>query len=114
VRRLAAPFTLSLLLLAAAAVSQAETAEPVSSRCRKDALDAWYCAKDPRGVAVVDGLGKVACAAGQCVRVGDEWHCSSLSGGAAVAGPGGLRCDGGCQAPRAVDCDLNSGPAREN
>jgi hypothetical protein len=82
-----------------------DAAPPSQPRCRKDALESWYCAKDPRGVAVLDNLGKVVCSPGRCVEAEDEWWCSGLSGGGAALSPRGPVCEGGCSAPRAVDCE---------
>ena len=101
-----------LALLAAAALLAvvAADAESPQRRCQKDALDAWYCAADEKGVAVVDNLGVVLCAPGECVEVDDEWHCSSVSGGQAAATTDGPICEGSCRAPRAVDCSRGMGP----
>jgi hypothetical protein len=78
---------------------------PAQPRCAKDALDAWYCAVDARGVAVRDNLGVVLCSPGRCVEVDDEWQCSAVSGGGAAHTPDGPVCEGGCRSPRAVDCE---------
>jgi hypothetical protein len=94
------------LLAAGAAAAQQSPA----GRCIQDALGAWYCASDPRGSAQVDNLGAVVCAPGRCVEVGDEWECSSVSGGGAERTPDGPVCEGGCRAPRSVDCELG-GPS---
>ena len=85
-------------------------AESPRSRCARDALGQWSCAKDEQGVAVLDNLGEVACAPGRCVEVGDEWQCSAVSGGGAERTPDGPVCEGGCRTPRAVDCERGMGP----
>ena len=85
-------------------------AEPPRGRCQSDALQQWYCAKDPKGVAVIDNLGAVVCAAGRCVEVEDELQCSAVSGGGAELTPDGPVCEGGCRAPRAIDCERGMGP----
>jgi hypothetical protein len=89
------------LLIAFAASAQ----EGSRARCRQDALEQWYCPSDGKGVAVVDNLGSVVCAAGSCVQVEDEWQCSAQSGGKAELTPDGPVCDGGCRSPRAADCE---------
>ena len=86
-------------------------AEPPRGRCLQDALEHWYCAKDPKGVAVIDNLGAVVCAPGRCVEVDDELHCSSVSDGGAELTPDGPACEGGCRAPRAIDCERGMGPS---
>jgi hypothetical protein len=96
---------LALLAGATLLVSGAAVAEAPQRRCVMDALENWYCAADEKGVAVLDNLGVVQCAPGACVEVEDEWQCSTVSGGGAVLTPDGPICDGGCRAPRAVDCD---------
>jgi hypothetical protein len=77
-------------------------------RCKRDALEQWYCASDPRGTAVVDPLGRVVCAPGDCVKQdkeGDGWLCSQQLQGKAVATPEGVVCDGGeCRAPESTAC----------
>jgi hypothetical protein len=97
----------ALLVLLACGVANAGT--PTLS-CQKDALGQWYCAADPKGVAVLDHLGKVMCSPGRCIEVGDEWQCSAVSGGGARRTPDGPVCEGGCRAPRAVDCERGPGP----
>jgi hypothetical protein len=81
---------------------------PPAGRCLQDALERWFCASDPNGSAVVDNLGAVVCAPGRCVEIDDDWECASLSGGGAERTPEGAVCEGGCRAPRAVDCELGS------
>ena len=76
-----------------------------AERCLKNALEHWFCASDPEGVAVIDNLGSVACAAGGCVEADDEWHCSMVAGGKAELTPEGPVCEGGCRSPRAADCE---------
>jgi hypothetical protein len=88
----------------------AADAEVPQRQCQKDALDQWFCAADPRGVALLDNLGKVVCSPGRCIEVGDEWQCSAVSGGGAQQTPDGPVCAGGCRAPRAVDCERGMGP----
>jgi hypothetical protein len=95
---------LLILLVAGAAAAQPAPA----GRCRRDALERWFCASDPNGVAVRDNLGAVVCAPGRCVEVEDEWECASVSGGGAELTPDGVVCDGGCRAPREIDCELRS------
>ena len=95
-------------LLALSASGPAAAASP-QGRCRQDALDNWFCAADPKGVAVLDNLGVVVCAPGRCVEVEDEWQCSTVSGGGAELTSDGPICEGGCRAPRAVDCDRGMG-----
>ena len=107
---------LALALFAALALLGPDTAQgqapaPEQGRCTKDALGRWYCAIDPKGVAVVDNLGAVICSPGRCIEVEDEWECSAVSGGNAARTPGGPLCDGGCRSPRAVDCSLGMGPS---
>jgi len=84
-------------------------AEPPQRRCQTDALENWYCAKDPKGVAVIDNLGTVVCSPGRCVEADDEWQCSAVSGGAAGLTPEGAACEGGCRTPRAVYCERGIG-----
>lgn len=96
------------LALLAFGVAGAET--PQQRRCQKDALDQWYCAADPKGVAVLDPLGQVECSPGRCIEVEDEWQCSAVSGGGVQRTPDGFTCEGGCRAPRAVDCERRMGP----
>jgi hypothetical protein len=79
--------------------------EYAAERCLKNALEHWFCAADPRGVAVIDNLGSVVCAAGRCVEADDEWHCASDSGGRAELTPEGPVCEGGCVSPRSADCE---------
>jgi hypothetical protein len=100
----------ALLASAALLASGVAHAEPPQRRCQQDALESWYCAADEKGVAVLDNLGVVLCAPGACVEVEDEWQCSAVSGGRAALGPDGPICDGGCRAPRAVDCTRGGGP----
>ena len=99
-------FVVSLLLLSGPAA-----AEPPRGRCLQDALEHWYCAKDPKGVAVIDNLGAVVCAPGRCVEAEDELHCSDVSDGRAELTPDGPVCEGGCRSPRAVDCERGMGPS---
>jgi hypothetical protein len=96
------------LLLSLAAGAAAAQEPPPAGRCLSDALERWFCASDPNGTAVVDNLGAVVCAPGRCVEVEDDWECASVSGGGAALTPEGAVCDGGCRAPRAVDCVLGS------
>jgi hypothetical protein len=104
-RRNARPSAILLgLLLALAAAPAALAAEPLEARCVKDALDDVHCARDPKGVAVIDSLGVARCAAGHCVQVDDEWHCSTQSGGSARLEPAGPVCDGSCAEPKSTDC----------
>jgi hypothetical protein len=88
---------LALGLLGAAAA-------PPRARCLADALDQWFCPSEPRGVAVLDNLGSVVCAAGSCVEFEDEWHCSATAGGRAELTAEEPVCEGGCRSPRAADC----------
>jgi hypothetical protein len=88
-----------------AALPAAADDERATERCLKNALERWFCAADPEGVAVIDGLGSVVCAKGQCVEADDEWHCSPASGGKAELTPEGPVCEGGCRSPRAADCE---------
>lgn len=99
---------IAALALMACGVAGAET--PPQRQCEKDALDQWYCAADPKGVAVLDNLGEVVCSPGRCIEVEDEWQCSAVSGGGAEWTPDGPVCEGGCRAPRAVDCERGMGP----
>jgi hypothetical protein len=101
---------LACLALALLAGSAAAEEEAPQGRCVKDALDNWYCASDEKGVAVVDNLGTVVCSPGACVEVEDEWQCSAVSGGRAALTADGAICDGGCRAPRAVECERGVGP----
>jgi hypothetical protein len=89
---------------------QPAAAEPPRGRCQQDALENWYCPSDAKGVAVRDNLGVVVCSPGRCVEVEDEWQCSPVSGGGAELTPEGPVCEGGCRAPRAVDCERGTGP----
>ena len=107
-RRVGCSVMTALLLLLACGVAGAETSK---SQCQKDALDQWYCAADPKGVAVLDHLGKVLCSPGRCIEVEDEWQCSAVSGGSVKRTPDGPVCEGGCRAPRAVDCERGMGPS---
>jgi hypothetical protein len=99
--------TCALLALLACCPAAAESPQ---ERCRQDALENWYCAADPKGVAVLDNLGVVACSPGRCVEVEDKWQCSVVSGGGAELTLDGPVCEGGCRTPRAVDCDRGMGP----
>jgi hypothetical protein len=101
---------LALLVGAALLACGAAAAESPQRRCQKDALENWYCATDEKGVAVVDNLGVVLCSPGACIEVEDAWQCSAVSGGRAAFTPNGPICDGGCRAPRSVDCARGSGP----
>jgi hypothetical protein len=85
----------------------APAAADTVERCRRDALDQWYCPVEPLGTAVIDTLGRVVCAPGACVKPdGDsaDWLCSSDPGGRAEITPAGPVCDGECRAPAATDC----------
>ena len=76
-------------------------------QCQQDALEEWYCATEPLGTAVVDALGRVVCAPGECVKQDEEgpgWLCSPQPGGRAAATPEGPVCDGECRAPEATAC----------
>ena len=97
-------------LLIVALALMATSAAAAGPQCQKDALDQWFCPADPKGVAVLDNLGKVVCSPGRCIEVGDEWQCSAVSGGSAQQTPDGPVCEGGCRAPRAVDCVRGMGP----
>ena len=72
--------------------------------CLADALEEWWCAEDAQGTAVIDGLGRVVCAPGACVKQDADWVCSSVAGGAAGLTPEGPVCDGGCRPPSAGEC----------
>jgi hypothetical protein len=96
--------TLVQILLVTFLGSFAPTALAGPSRCATDAMDEWSCAVDPRGSAVVDGLGRIVCAPGSCVKHEEEWVCSAVSGGAASSTPEGPVCDGECRGPEAKDC----------
>jgi len=87
-------------------------AQSGEGRCLRDALGNWFCASDPKGVAVLDNLGEVVCAPGRCVELEDELACSTVSGGSARLGPEGAVCDGECRVPRAVDCERGAPSAR--
>jgi hypothetical protein len=85
----------------------AASAVEARERCQKNALEAWYCATDPLGTAVVDALGRVVCAPGECVRDEDDgggWHCSPVPAGKATWTPEGPVCDGECRTPDTTDC----------
>lgn len=73
--------------------------------CAADALEEWSCAKEVRGSAVIDTLGRVVCAPGACVEYEGEWVCSSEPGGTAGLDPEGPVCDGECRAPSIQDCE---------
>jgi hypothetical protein len=97
-------FVLVGCVVCAAAPAAAQARE----RCQQDALDEWYCAADPLGIAIVDALGRVVCAPGECVKPEDEgggWLCSSEPGGRASLSPEGPVCDGECRAPEATACE---------
>jgi hypothetical protein len=93
-----------------ASAGRADQVEISGAHCQEDALKKWYCAADPKGTAVIDSLGRALCAPGGCVKqetqdTKQEWLCSSLSGGRAVAVPAGPpECDGKCRAPEATAC----------
>ena len=97
--------TLVQTLLVTALFSIASTALAGGIRCETDALGEWFCAVDPRGSAVVDGLGRVVCAPGACEKHEEQWVCSSVSGGTASSTPEGPVCDGECREPEARDCE---------
>ena len=94
------------VLLAVGFACGAASAQEESNRCRMDALDKWYCSADPRGSAVVDELGRIACAPGACAKTDEEgWVCSSVPGGKASVSPEGPVCDGQCRPPEVTDCE---------
>jgi hypothetical protein len=93
------------LVVGMAHAGPAQQPPDARARCRQDALGRWFCPSDPNGVAVTDNLGAVVCAAGSCVELEDEWHCSATSGGSAELTPEGPVCEGGCHTPRAAECD---------
>jgi hypothetical protein len=89
------------ILWAAPAFAQEVAPE---GHCVRDALERWYCASDPRGTAVLDNLGAAVCAPGGCLEADDEWSCSSVAGGSVRRTAEGVVCEGGCRAPRSVEC----------
>jgi hypothetical protein len=111
-RRAVVEIALVACLVCAAPSAHAVDDHSSGARCQPDALEKWYCAADPHGAAVVDKLGRVVCAPGECVkqenqdRQGKEdWQCSSTSGGRAEAAPAGPPvCDGKCIQPEATAC----------
>jgi hypothetical protein len=93
-----------VLFAAALAFAPAALAQP---HCQPDTMGNTYCAKSPGGVAVIDGLGQVACAPGACVNAGrDEvvWRCSPVDSGWAQMGENGPECQGGCVDPSPNEC----------
>ena len=76
-----------------------------SPHCETDALGKLYCAKTPEGTAVVDDLGRVLCAPGDCVEFEGDWMCSTTAGGAAGIAPDGPVCGGDCRPPTASECE---------
>ena len=97
------------LVIAVAPGAGAETEQSGGARCLSDALEQWYCAREPKGAAVIDELGRVVCAPGACVKQDDTpdrkgWVCSTTPGGRAAASPAGPVCDGQCRAPEATAC----------
>lgn len=88
----------SLIALSTGAIAQ-------ELPCASDALGETWCAKDERGSAVVDTLGRVVCAPGMCVEHDGEWTCSSVSGGSAGLSREGPVCDGRCQRPAMEECE---------
>ena len=93
------------IVLAACLVCGAAGDPEDAKRCRKDALDKWYCPTDPLGTAVVDELGRVLCAPGECAKVDEQgWMCSTVPGGKSAATPSGPVCDGECRAPETTAC----------
>src|SRR5262245_61585447 len=107
--RIAAPIAVAAIAIGAASIAGAEAEYSDGARCRSDALRQWYCVKDPQGSAVVDQLGRIVCAPGECVKQDmpgrSGWLCSTMPGGRALASPAGPVCDGECRAPEATACD---------
>ncbi len=95
------------IVLVLATLILSTPAAALQGRCIKDPMGRVSCAQWENGVAVLNGLGEVVCAKGQCVRASDtdpEWYCSSVPGGSAKATITGPECEGGCESPRSDNC----------
>lgn len=106
-RWLWAPGGLLALALALSASAQPVPPPAGTDHCKSNALGEWWCAENELGTAVVDGLGRVVCAPGACIRDDDsEWHCARAPGGDAGWSPeAGASCDGGCESPEGSHCE---------
>ena len=76
------------------------------SRCQTDRVQGTYCARSPQGTAVVNPLGAIACARGECVFDDRRrrWACSRRAGGWARMGTRAAECELGCYQPTTSQC----------